>query len=803
MAGASAIAAATAEEVLSAIGEIAPQGTATFAEWMADQGFKEIVDGVASNMYYDLKVLEETFGTEAASQAFSEWTAKTATGAAGQSPVSKAAVKTAMKKAGDAGASAAGLLSMSLPAWVAAAAPVLGVAAGYGLYKSNPELWEKISRKLLPFCYEGTDVMPATVDADGNTYLDKDAIEALKQLFDEEGIGGSSGKTSELQTNIAQPIVVHPAGSFTTARGWSIEVSVPFILAFYSNSLILWGVASESKSFTVTYKRSSTASPSVYQSTLSLQYTYDNKTAHFKSFSSSGTGAPSIQYYGVDPDAASRWTAVYGKDVGQYPEGTSEWTGDKVDYTKLPTSQRYTSATDSTQLKDVIPVALPIDPMQSNDGELFPDPTTNSDPEAAIDPYIDPNTQKQAPEEARTDPDEEQKTFDPVAPIPFPKPNYEPEPKSNPEDDPSKEPDGPVSKIFDPIPYITPSSGTNTQSPVPDPSAVFSSVAGLISVYNPTPNELIAFSRWLWVTYQDATIDKIWNNPFDGIISLHELYSTPVLGPAMNIRSGFLTSDVTAATVPVRYTEIDCGTVVVPEWWGNYLDYSPYSKAFCYLPFIGIVELDVDDIVGHAVNIKYRVDAYNGSCIALIESAQDGYSNQIYQFSGNCSVEVPIAGGSQAAIKAGQMMASAQEHAAAVVGASGILGGLASLLSGRIASGLVEAATAGQIAEARGQAAAVQATVTAKSSVQHSGTFGESCGAMGNKKPYLIIKRPQQVVVTNYNEQYGYPAHKFVVIGECTGFLRCREVHVISPTATDEEKSLIEQLLKTGVYVTE
>ena len=50
---------------------------------------------------------------------------------------------------------------------------------------------------------------------------------------------------------------------------------------------------------------------------------------------------------------------------------------------------------------------------------------------------------------------------------------------------------------------------------------------------------------------------------------------------------------------------------------------------------------------------------------------------------------------------------------------------------------------------------------------------------------------------------YGYPAHKMVVIGDCTGYLRCREANVQSSLATEEEKSLIEQLLKSGVYVTE
>ena len=87
--------------------------------------------------------------------------------------------------------------------------------------------------------------------------------------------------------------------------------------------------------------------------------------------------------------------------------------------------------------------------------------------------------------------------------------------------------------------------------------------------------------------------------------------------------------------------------------------------------------------------------------------------------------------------------------------------------------------------------------------VQKSGQFGSSYGAMGIKVPFITITRPKQIQVPNYNELYGYPAHKMVTVGACTGFLRCREVHVISPTASDEEKTLIENLMKSGVYVTE
>ena len=354
--------------------------------------------------------------------------------------------------------------------------------------------------------------------------------------------------------------------------------------------------------------------------------------------------------------------------------------------------------------------------------------------------------------------------------------------------DPPKSP--PITGVEDVLPPTV--SMGDTPSPIfPIPGLSFPSIvptsgSGLIHVYNPTPDEMIAFGHWLWVTYADASIQKLWNNPFDGVISAHELYATPSTDGRDNIRSGFLVCPTSAALVRQRYTQINCGSIVIPEWYNNYLDYAPYSKAHVYLPFIGIVELDVDDIVGHGINILYHVDAYNGSCIAQITVAKNDYTNTVYQFSGNCAVDLPLAGGSQAAIRAGLI-------GAAATGISSVVGGIASLLGGNIAGAV------GGVSYGIGSA--ITQAVSQKSSVQHSGTFGASYGAMGIKKPYIIIRRPIQKQVLNYNAEYGFPAHKRVVIGQCEGFLRVREVHVQSPTATVEERKRIDELLREGIII--
>ena len=839
---------ATAAELLEGVAAAPAQGaTQTVEEWLAEAQFQRIVQESGSQGAYNAPVYKWNYDPSA-EEAFSRlvdetsadgaWEAYKANdgfvnqgGSAAPNPTVKASPQTAIKKPAAAGASAGGLLSMSLPTWTAAVAPLLGVAVGVGLYELSPEFWEKVSRTLLPFCYDDTQTLPVVTDEDGNTYVDKEAVEALKQLFEDEGIGGEAGWKSELDITPLTGEVPAVPQFIETWRSGSYNYKTVFIGTKMtawriSSTKYYWSAVGSAQNEVVAVKytyRNDVLIETVEQKATS-SYTYNGQTVWYMgtSYSTSHTieGMPLTAADPTNPQRAKiAWTMRYGTAIGEYPEGTSKWEGNTVDVGTLPVTKVYNDPSDSTKTRDFIPVALPTQPGQSLDPETNPDPTTNEDPEEQISPYILPTIpQDQYPDESEID----DKATDAPIPMPMPSPQTQP----NPDADPSELPEDKPGSLVDIIPP-TDIGGTITDPDLPeggDPQNVDGGVGGLVSVYNPTYAELQAFSAWLWVTYADATIDKIWNNPFDGIISLHELYATPDTGAKKYIKSGFLVSPVECDTVPNRYTEINCGSAIVPEYYGNYLDYSPYSKALCYLPFIGIVELNVDDIVGHAINIRYRVDSYSGACIALIECAKEGACAILYQFTGNCSVQMPIAGGTQANIKAAQISAGAYQNAYHIAGVSGLIGGIASgaaQVVGGLASMAASAAGTGGIGqigsgvasviqgagqkmtqEAFGNAAAVSQTVSAKSSVQHSGQFGESFGAMGAKKPYLIIKRPVQVVVPNYQEEYGYPAHKYVTIGDCTGYLRCRGVHVNSARATDSECQLIEQLLMGGVFVT-
>lgn len=690
----------------------------------------------------------------------------------------------------------ASLLALELPTAAAAIAPVLGVAAGFDLYNKNPQAWETISRSLLPFCYDDSQKVPGFVEfveaageVTAQVLLGKEIVDAVKNALQESGVLKSDGTINSISGYVKD-------GTFYEGTTGGTGVTVPINGGVGPNATasVPSGVIASGSGSNITWYNT----------------TNTEKIISLKRGDGSGWGSDRVRPNGVTTFVNGQWTRYNGpvteeqvKTMDAYktgdrediiPEGFSKW-GDTPYYPSYEPGTQIASGIDSTgnpAFSDAVPVPLPVPltPEQSLT-QPFPYPSESTEPVPwpqpqpfdKIEPYRLPDGIVDAVPWPSTDTD----------PWPEPEPNPVPQPRpdSSPENPSQPQPLGP--DITPPTPP-PPSGGDSGPTPLgPDilpPFGDGEEPDGLIAVYNPPVATLRDFAKWLWVTWPQAGLDKIWNNPFDGVISLFELYCTPPVNGARNIRSGFLDSGINSPTID-RYTTINCGSLIVPEYWNNYLDYAPYTQVSIYLPFIGIVNVDANDIVGHSVNITYNIDCYNGSCIAMITVAKAGPDGEVYnclsyQYSGNCAVDVPLSGGSQASIKGAIINAAA-------VGIGGVIMGAVNMKSGKLLSGASDVIQAAEHA--------LSSVMSARSSVQKSGSFGASFGAMGGKIPYIMVKRPVQVVVRNYNELYGYQAHKAVTIGQCRGFIRCREVHVESPTASDAEKNKIAQLLKEGVWI--
>ena len=72
---------------------------------------------------------------------------------------------------------------------------------------------------------------------------------------------------------------------------------------------------------------------------------------------------------------------------------------------------------------------------------------------------------------------------------------------------------------------------------------------------------------------------------------------------------------------------------------------------------------------------------------------------------------------------------------------------------------------------------------------------------MGNKKPYLIINRKNSYNANKYYTIQGYPANEYVLLSNCKGFTKKKEVHLENIPATNEEIDEINTLLKEGVIL--
>lgn len=314
-----------------------------------------------------------------------------------------------------------------------------------------------------------------------------------------------------------------------------------------------------------------------------------------------------------------------------------------------------------------------------------------------------------------------------------------------------------------------PDTGTGTSSPIVLPSG---SASSLWAVYHPSQAQLNAFGAWLWSSDFVEQIKKLFTDPMQAIIGVHKVFAPIPTGASQNIKCGYLDSGVASPIVTNQYTNVNCGSVNCSEYFGNVFDYDPHTKVSIYLPFIGVVPLKVSEVMRSVISVSYGVDVITGACLAKVHISRDGCGGVLYSYGGSCACHYPISSGSYAGIISG-----------VVTSALGIATG--------IASGSPLAALGGTISGIKQM----------RMDVQHSGGFTGCAGAMGPKKPYLIITRPQTKMAHNVENFFGKPSNATMTLGECSGYVRVKHAHVIAPGAYDDELKEIEALLLNGVMI--
>ena len=373
------------------------------------------------------------------------------------------------------------------------------------------------------------------------------------------------------------------------------------------------------------------------------------------------------------------------------------------------------------------------------------------------------------------------------------------------------------------------------------PTKSFAS-AGFCRIYNPDISDLNDLANYMWTdqNFLQTVINhlkQILENPIEAIISLSMVPVQPLVGPSkVPVNVMYINTGVSMRPVTNQFVSVDCGTAVLNEVYGGALDYNPYTRVQIYLPYIGTVQLDTDEVMGKTIHVTYHIDVVTGICCAEIEAD----NKLLYQFSGHCSVSQPITSADfssylNAAIAAAKVavgIATGSAEVTAAAAAAQMPPEVSSPASASQSTALVPASGGGPIGPhlgspnshkwtdfsdivsprsgssvAWGELAkpgnmnTVASTMGGKMVVQHSGGFSGNSGYLAKRRPYLIVVRPRIANPKNYAQHFGRTSMEYLNLGSCTGYTKVQSVHLSGFDATNPELSEISSLLKGGVLL--
>ena len=387
---------------------------------------------------------------------------------------------------------------------------------------------------------------------------------------------------------------------------------------------------------------------------------------------------------------------------------------------------------------------------------------------------------------------------------------------------------------YSPIGPSGPSEGQGTFNPVSDTLPAYTlptlniSNTGFTRIYNPTLAQVQSLAQYMWTdpSFFQTLFNKliqVFENPMDAIIAFNIVPCSIPDGGTEEFKVLYLGTGVNMTVAGQQYVPVDCGTVTISEFFGSALDYNPYTKIKCYLPYIGTIELDTDEVMNETLHLVYTIDIVSGACIAQI------YIDDIpiYQFSGHCAQYIPMAA------------SDFSSYVSALIGISKIVAGAVAAGAGGSDSGAVMNAnglqltgqtlektternpatgrqiTTGTVATEQWSLPPTQASfasqvpgmiantvgqvVGSKLNVAHTGTFSGSSGFMAYANPFIRIERPRLVNPAEYGHFNGRPSMITRQLNQLSGYTVVQQVQLTGFTCTQPEIEEISTLLKGGV----
>lgn len=312
----------------------------------------------------------------------------------------------------------------------------------------------------------------------------------------------------------------------------------------------------------------------------------------------------------------------------------------------------------------------------------------------------------------------------------------------------------------------------------PDLPSVSGVSSGLVKIYKPTITELQSFAHWLYASPLDqsvwTTLTKLYNSPFDYIVSLQLLPVDTSAVEASTIKLGPVDTDVASNRLTSQYYSTPEYTKTIDEYYGSFIDYTPNTKIMLYLPFIGFTEISADDAMAGAISIKYNIDLMTGDCVAFVRIRSKYTNSVMYQYRGNCAAQIPLTG------RDFSQIISAGLTAAANIG--------------------LTAATGGALAPTAIKS--VLSVAASKPNLERGGSIGGNASHLTGYTPYLLFMRPAASHPKNYEKYKGRPSNITETLANLSGYTEVDELITSGfSRASQSEVEEIKSLLSSGIYL--
>lgn len=371
---------------------------------------------------------------------------------------------------------------------------------------------------------------------------------------------------------------------------------------------------------------------------------------------------------------------------------------------------------------------------------------------------------------------------------------YEPETDIEIDDPNEQDPDGPSA----------PGGGdggfdrSSDSNPVPGYPAINGADAGFVRLYYTTSAILNLIASEVYSSNFFDWLAQVFMKPTDVICGIGIVPFIPSLGDRGHHKFGTYTFSTELTSIASPYKTVDCGKLLIEKYYGSAFDYSPYTSIQIFLPFLGMRELDIDEVMGKEIGVVYHCNAYDGSLIAYITTPINGVDSVIAQYTGNCMQQVPFgAGDFSGCVRAALSIATSVVGSIAAAGAAGASLAKAGAEAGKVASGAVKAAgeSAPSITDS------ISNVMGLKPHVEKASVAAGSPGQLACMKPFILRRIPRQSLPSNYMQLNGYPSNIGGKLSDFSGYTEIQQIQLSGVNLTEPEIAEILDTLKGGVII--